>query len=88
MNGEQTLVIAYGSPPCYTKPKKIIYKQAAHRSDSRIRHLFAEQGTHIALADGQMSDSRIRPTRMVPSNGFYFVSLFFRFGIICALGWV
>ena len=30
--------------------KKIIYKQAACRSDSRIRHLFAEQGSHIALA--------------------------------------
>ena len=25
----------------------------------------------------QVSDSRIRPTRMVLSNGFYFVSLFF-----------
>ncbi len=30
--------------------QKIIYKQAACRSDSRIRHLFAEQGSHIALA--------------------------------------
>ena len=56
--------------------EKIIYKQAACRSDSRIRHLFAEQGTHIALAYGQTSDSRIRPTRMMLPNCFYFVRLF------------
>ena len=49
----------------------------ARRSDSWIRHLFAEQGTHIALAAGQTSDSRIRPTLMALSNCFYFVSLFF-----------
>ena len=55
--------------------------RSACRSDSRIRHLFAEQGTHIALADGQMSDSRIRPTRMMLPNCFYFVRLFFRIGI-------
>ena len=61
--------------------EKIIYKRAACRSDSRIRHLFAEQGTHIALAVGQTSDSRIRPTRMMPPNCFYFVRLFFRIGI-------
>ena len=61
--------------------KKIIYKRAACRSDSRIRHLFAEQDTHIALADGQTSDSRIRPTRMMLPNCFYFVRLFFRIGI-------
>ncbi|MBP8876172.1 MAG: hypothetical protein KBG52_07645, partial [Neisseria sp.] len=42
---------------------------------------FAEQGTHIALAVGQTSDSRIRPTRMVLPNCFYFVRLFFRMGI-------
>ena len=58
-----------------------LYKQAACRSDSRIRHLFAEQGTHIALAVGQTSDSRIRPTRMMLPNCFYFVRLFFRVGI-------
>ena len=46
---------------------------AARRSDSWIRHLFVEQDTHIALADGQTSDSRIRPTRLVLSNCFYFV---------------
>jgi hypothetical protein len=39
--------------------------------------LFAEQDTHIALADGQTSDSRIRPTRMMLPNCFYFVRLFF-----------
>ena len=61
--------------------KKIIYKRAACRSDSRIRHLFAEQGTHIALAVGQTSDSRIRPTWMMLPNCFYFVRLFFRIGI-------
>ena len=61
--------------------KKIIYKQAACRSDSRIRHLFAEQGTHIALAVGQTSDSRIRPARMILPNCFYFVRLFFRIGM-------
>ena len=61
--------------------KKIIYKRAACRSDSRIRHLFAEQDTHIALADGQTSDSRIRPTRMMLPNCFYFVRLFFWIGI-------
>ena len=61
--------------------EKIIYKQAACRSDSRIRHLFAEQGTHIALAVGRTSDSRIRPTRMMLPNCFYFVRLFFRMGI-------
>ena len=60
--------------------KKIIYKQAACRSDSRIRHLFAEQGTHIALAVGQTSDSRIRPTQMMLPNCFYFVRWFFRIG--------
>ena len=58
-----------------------ICAQSARRSDSWIRHLYVEQGTHIALAAGQMSDSRIRPTRMALPNCFYFVSLFFRFGI-------
>ena len=61
--------------------KKIIYKQAVCRSDSRIRHLFAEQGTHIVLAVGQTSGSIIRPTRMMLPNCFYFVRLFFRIGI-------
>ena len=61
--------------------EKIIYKRAACRSDSRIRHLFAEQGTHIALAVGQSSDSRIRPTRMMLPNCFYFVRFFFSIGI-------
>ena len=56
-------------------------RSLARRSDSRIRHLFAEQGTHINLAAGQTSDSRIRPTRMMLPNGFYFVRLFFRIGI-------
>ncbi|MBP6393311.1 MAG: hypothetical protein KA279_02905, partial [Neisseria sp.] len=41
----------------------------------------AEQGTHIALAVGQTSDSRIRPTRMMLPNCFYLVRLFFRMGI-------
>ena len=62
-----------------------LYKQAACRSDSRIRHLFEEQGTHIALAVGQTSDSRTRPTQMMLPNCFYLVRLFFRIGII---GWL
>ena len=66
--------------------KKIIYKQAACRSDSRIRHLFAEQGTHNTLAVGQTSDSRSRPTRMMLPNCFYFVRLFFRIGITRQIG--
>ena len=36
--------------------------------------------TYAVLA--RRSDLRIRPTRMVLSNGFYFVSLFFRMGMI------
>ena len=60
-----------------TKPKKIIYKQAARRSGSRIRHLFVEQGTRIALAVGQTSDSRIRPTQMMLPNCFLFCKVIF-----------
>ena len=54
---------------------------AACRPGSRIRHLFAEQGTHIAWAVGQTSDSRVRPMQMMLPNCFYFVRLFLWIGI-------
>ena len=64
-----------------TLAERLQYLRELLERKATVLKSIEEQGTHIALAVGRTSDSRIRPTQMMLPNCFYFVRLFFRIGI-------